>query len=465
MNLVFLVSSFLVLALVSIGVSADVKLKVNKDSRRVIDLGTFGFGETGTASMTIKSFSLASNYLDDEGVVSPADEPIGFVIDKVTSSTTARVEKNYATKDGANERLCFIDDPLLTPEDGARLIFPLNGRKINDIRNGLPISFPVTVRGLYGIFFYNCRGFSTTPQGQKLPISQVSFDVNFRLYNTDPTTGAISYLPVGQGPLPYFNMLFFATFSILTVLWIREMAGNASHVKFIHRIMLFLVIVKALSLLLESGKQMHFKSSGTANILDVLYYVMLAIKGMTLFGILLLLGTGFSVLKSYLSDSDRKLMLLVLPCQLIINLLLAVIEETSEGNRSWQLYKDILQILDLACCCAVLLPLIWSMKNLREVSESSDKAAAAMQQMAVFRNFYIVILVYIYLTRVIVVVIEGFLPFDYVFVAVVIRELVAIGFYSYTGYRFRPFAQGVYSQLPTSNPDVEMGSRREVGHA
>ena len=156
--------------------AAEVKLKVNKDSRRVVDLGTFGFTDRGAVTLHVNAFSIGGSYLDDEGVVSPADDPIGFVIDKVSSTSAARVEKNYANKDGANERLCFVDDPLLTPSDeGARVVFPLNGRKISEIRNGLPVTMPILVSGLYGIFFYNCRGYKDTPVGVKLPKSEVSF--------------------------------------------------------------------------------------------------------------------------------------------------------------------------------------------------------------------------------------------------------------------------------------------------
>ena len=95
---------------------------------------------------------------------------------------------------------------------------------------------------------------------------------------------------------------------------------------------------------------------------------------------------------------------------MFINIAIAVIEETSEGNKSWSSWSDLLRILDVVCCCCVLLPIVWSMKNLRDAAGQDGKAAQTLSRMRLFRTFYLVIVVYIYFTRIIVYLIRATTP-------------------------------------------------------
>ena len=56
--------------------------------------------------------------------------------------------------------------------------------------------------------------------------------------------------------------------------------------------------------------------------------------------------------------------------------------------RSW---RDILHLVDIVCCCAILFPIVWSIKHLRDASETDGKAARVLSKLTLFRQFYIMV--------------------------------------------------------------------------
>lgn len=46
-------------------------------------------------------------------------------------------------------------------------------------------------------------------------------------------------------------------------------------------------------------------------------------------------------------------------------------DENTPASRSWFTWRDILHIVDIACCCAVLFPIIWSISHLRAAAAVS----------------------------------------------------------------------------------------------
>lgn len=56
--------------------------------------------------------------------------------------------------------------------------------------------------------------------------------------------------------------------------------------------------------------------------------------------------------------------------------------------RSW---RDILHLVDIVCCCAILFPIVWSIKHLRDASETDGKAARVLAKLTLFRQFYIMV--------------------------------------------------------------------------
>lgn len=46
-----------------------------------------------------------------------------------------------------------------------------------------------------------------------------------------------------------------------------------------------------------------------------------------------------------------------------------ILDEATPASRNWITWRDILHLVDIVCCCAVLFPIVWSIKHLREASE------------------------------------------------------------------------------------------------
>lgn len=107
------------------------------------------------------------------------------------------------------------------------------------------------------------------------------------------------------------------------------------------------------------------------------------LKGALLFITLALIGTGWAFVKYILSDKEKKIFMIVIPLQVggreapfhrfflllihspvvlqvLDNVAYIIIESTEEGSTEYYLWKNILFLVDLICCGAILFPVVWS---------------------------------------------------------------------------------------------------------
>ena len=81
-----------------------------------------------------------------------------------------------------------------------------------------------------------------------------------------------------------------------------------------------------------------------------------------------------------------------------------------------------------------------------------------MQQLVMFRHFYIMVVVYIYFTRIVVRLMEATLEPEYVWLSKAALELATLFFYTLTAVLFQPQGtQLTYTRLVTAD-EIEMGS-------
>ena len=442
--------------------AANLNLEVSGDVRRVIDLGVFGFAKGGVFQLDVKHFFLDdrdATMIDGNGRLHH-NESLGFALMVVDSAQDARYLRTMASTESKARREC-LDSDALAPRDSdnnlmPRFFFRLSNLTMAEVTKAYP---PVAIQtpGLYALYYFNCKGYNEP--GTLKPVA-ASFSAEATEYNVG-ASGVPNFLSVGHQPLPMVYGFFTLVFAGMCFLWAREMRRNPTHTHRIHYVMLFLVVVKALSLFFETLKYSHYASTGHASVWDFFYYVFLTVKGITLFTVVILLGSGWSILKAMLSERDKQLLLFILPAQVIINISLAVVEESNEGTRGWGSWSDILRIADVVCCCVVLLPIVWSIKNLREAAEHDEKALQTLSRMRLFRTFYIAVVAYVYTTRIILAMIEGSLPFRVLWVANVLAELVALAFYGYSGHQFRPAAENPYLRVQKEDLD-EIEMRAEI---
>jgi G protein-coupled receptor 107 len=78
------------------------------------------------------------------------------------------------------------------------------------------------------------------------------------------------------------------------------------------------------------------------------YYIFAFVKGVMRFVVILLIGTGWSLLKPYLNDREKKIILMVLVLQVLDNVAMVVLEEmsnTSPGSADWLTWRDIFHLV------------------------------------------------------------------------------------------------------------------------
>lgn len=94
--------------------------------------------------------------------------------------------------------------------------------------------------------------------------------------------------------------------------------------------------------------------------------------------------------------------MIVIPLQVLANVAEIIIEESEEGDAEHGTWRDIFILVDLLCCGAIFIPVVWSIRHLQEASHTDGKAAINLRKLKLFRHFYIMIVCYIYFTRMIV---------------------------------------------------------------
>ena len=298
----------------SCSVDASIVLTVLDDSRRVMDLGVFAYSDSGMFNLKLSGFSLKQKDLEK------TDGPIGFTLDQVPSAVLARQEKNYGKTEEMDKKICFIDDPAVipvTPPPNWRRLIPLQSMlKIGNLTGDYSVSFSVADPGLYALFFYNCKQYGGASAAS---LVHVSFTVVVEQYNVDILTQTRNYLGVGMENMPNVYFCFSLIYVGVIVLWVREWSRNSQHVHKIHYLMSLLILFKCLTVFFQGMKYRSRAMTDAVTAWDVFYYLFLTLKGLFLFSVILLLGSGWSFLKPFLGDRDKKALLLVLPLQVIVN--------------------------------------------------------------------------------------------------------------------------------------------------
>lgn len=304
---------------------------------------------------------------------------------------------------------------------------------------------PTTINeaGEFRVYFVNCRNNQ----------QNIGFKIELTQYNV--RNGKFSYLSAGEAPLDWV----FGAASILwlgcAILWIKTLLGNPEFVKAIHHLMTALVCLKFLSVFFEAIKFHVMDSDGTAHGWKIVYYVFTFMKGIVMFTVILLIGTGWSLFKPFLTDKDKKIVAVVIPLQICTNIAYIYVDENMRGSPGWLTWRDLLHLLDIACCCAILFPIVWSIKHLRDAESIDGKAARNMERLRLFRQFYIMVVAYIYFTRIVVFLMAATLPFGYSWVDHFVYESATLTFFCLTGYRFQPVENNPYFMVQQDSDDED----------
>eukprot|EP00607_Mallomonas_marina_P009512 CAMPEP_0182419110 /NCGR_PEP_ID=MMETSP1167-20130531/3509_1 /TAXON_ID=2988 /ORGANISM="Mallomonas Sp, Strain CCMP3275" /LENGTH=483 /DNA_ID=CAMNT_0024593745 /DNA_START=99 /DNA_END=1550 /DNA_ORIENTATION=+ len=421
-------------------------LVIRNDPRNLFKIETFGFIPGGKINITVEDFSLGA-------VKSGTNSSLlqtGFILRKFSSETAAEQDLEMIME----EMKCILNHP---GEDD--YVIDLSNQKTwRKLSKGYIIK--PGAAGLYSLVFARCR-----PMGPHY----VSFKLSASFRNPGP-----NYLSAGDAPLPTMYLVFFLLFLAALGVWVTVLVRpnppgtDPVKVHSIHYMMAVLLLLKTLCLLFESIRFHYIASTGASNLAEawsIVFYIFTFLKGVMLFTVILLIGSGWSLMKGYLNDREKKIIMIVLTLQVIDNVAMIVLEETAPGSQGWLTWRDLLHLVDVMCCCAILFPIVWSIRHLRQAAGTDGKAQANLSKLTLFRQFYVMVVVYVYFTRIVVFLLSATIPFYLMWLGPMFTELATLLFFTITGFKFRPASNNPYLAVKGEEEEEEeqemLGRERE----
>ena len=239
----------------------------------------------------------------------------------------------------------------------------------------------------------------------------------------------------------------------------------------IHHLMSLLLLLKTLAIFFEAVRYHYLRVTGHAVLWSAVYYTFAFLKGTTLFTVILLLGSGWSFVKPFLSDREKKMILAILVLQVLNNIAIVVLTQETEGEIRFDNWTAVLHLVDILCCCAVLIPIVWHVNALEKNIEQSDQGHTdinidsdaiiselefedeyqerpsnkrLVEKLKLFRRFYLLVVAYIYMTRIVVYLFATMLTYRHQWLRYFVVEGVTLAFYFTVGSQFKPMSENPY---------------------
>ncbi|XP_020096468.1 protein GPR108-like [Ananas comosus] len=396
--------------------------RIAADARPLILFEQFGFDRGGCALVSISGVSWRPPPQLQLADVDPMSMGFFLVPDSLLPFLSNESEHS---SDGAHgRRFCPLASRFVVP------VLLLQDLELNSsCSRAVEIAHPDE----YSLLFGSCQ-----------PGVEVTMDVRTEMYNVGPSGGEKDYLPAGKTRLPKLYSAFSVVYFAFFVAWAAVCARQRAAVEKIHLVMAALLLFKALKMACAAEDTWYVRRTGTPHGWDVAFYVFGFFKGVLLFTVIVLIGTGWSFIKPYLQEREKNVLMIVIPMQVIENIASAVIGETGPAERDWLAWNQIFLLVDIVCCAAVFFPIIWSIRNLREASKTDGKAARNLEKLTLFKQFYVVVVGYLYFTRIVAAALSAVLSYRFQWVVAAAVEGVSLAFYVFTFYNFQPVEKNPY---------------------
>jgi len=284
------------------------------------------------------------------------------------------------------------------------------------------------------------------------------------------------------------------SYALLLLLWVRSFSGDGTSfggggnnsgkkvtVFAIHHLMSAVLGLKTLSIFFESVRYHYIRVNGHAELWSFIYYGLTFVKGTFLFTVILLLGSGWSFFKPFLTPKERRVIYFVFILQIIDNIAVVVLTHETLGEQLYSDWSAILHLVDIISCCAILIPIVWQVNSLEQSLEQQDAANAVdgdgnkngnaapngevvldsestrlHEKLSLFRFFYLAVVAYIYFTRIVVYLIASSLSYNHTWWRYLIGEIGTLLFYVSIGMKFKPKVENEYSTV-LQTEDFESG--------
>ena len=100
-----------------------------------------------------------------------------------------------------------------------------------------------------------------------------------------------------------------------------------------------------------------------------------------------------------------------------------------------------------------MFPIIWQIRRLEEAVAADELAEGSIRKLTLFKQFYMLVVSYVYFTRIVVYLVASTLPYNSAWLAPFLSELATFLFYGTVGWKFRPVEKNPYLQLRRSDDD------------
>ncbi|KAJ6750077.1 hypothetical protein OIU85_000683 [Salix viminalis] len=137
----------------------------------------------------------------------------------------------------------------------------------------------------------------------------------------------------------------------------------------------------------------------------------------------------------------------VIPLQVLANIASVVIGETGPFIKDWVTWNQVFLLIDIISCGAIIFPIVWSIRSLRENSKTDGKAARNLAKLQLFRQFCIVVTAYLFFTRAVVFAVKTMAAYEYQWASNAAEETASLVFYVAIFYMFRPVDKNEYFLL------------------
>ncbi|ORZ37024.1 lung seven transmembrane receptor-domain-containing protein [Catenaria anguillulae PL171] len=256
-----------------------------------------------------------------------------------------------------------------------------------------------------------------------------------------------SLLDVGLQPLPRIFFLAAAFYVLLMAKFVKMMREPEAQVFWIHRMMLLLLVLLVVDKTFHSVQTWYLDNGVDAKGWDLAAYILTFIKSSVAMTIVALIASGWSFVRPILPKRERRIVLCIIPLQLVTNFARFMIEVLAFGSQSWTTWTSIFPLFDLASFLMILWIILSTRAHLLQAAEDDGKAQQTLDKIKLWGTLYGIVLGYLYLTRIIAVVLQAVLPFTHLWVADAFLEGVSAWFYAIMGWKFRPVAANPYTQV------------------
>ncbi|CAN7004499.1 unnamed protein product [Brassica rapa subsp. trilocularis] len=375
---------------------AEIKsITISDDSRPLILLQTFGFTQTGHVTISV----LYSSSQDSSRT--------GFYLVEQESVLQVDIELQK------NSSFCVLDSHYVHYFDQ---------------------SYQVTSSGMYSLFFANC-----------VPGTKVSMKFKTEMYNLNPN-GSKNYLPPGSTRLPGLLFVFSLCYLTLFGLWVYLCYNTKQR---IHFLIAALLLIKAISLVCAAEVK-HYRAVRTPRGWNIPFYVFQFVGNVLLFMVIVLVGTGWSILKPKLQEKDKKLMMMVIPFEVISTIASVVIGESGPYVQNWLLWTNIFLFSEVCCWVAMRCVIVCWMCCFKK-----STSRKAVMTSPFFGNFYSLVFVYLLLTRVGVLGLKEIVDYKYHWVSNAAGEIASLAFYALMCYcMFRPMERNGYFDVEDEDEEL-----------